>query len=253
MSFFIGFADELCKIAKVSKSPFVGSIEKLTESNKNFRKVLFTGEHSQLVLMTVKPGEDLGEEVHNDIDQFFRIEEGEAIFVLNGKKHRQKAGGSVVIPSGTKHNIINASKTAPLRVYSIYSPPKHPAGTLHRSKLDALKAEMGKKADEEEGGEATGKMPKNIDQVLTSFFKAHPKPNDDQIHELAEAHNVSPHALETKIYAILGKKMKKQAAKRKCPPGKRWCPIRKKCIPGEKPGLGMGRGAGRGPLGIPAK
>jgi len=120
---------------------YSGPLEEQTLKNKYFRKVLFTGEHSQLVLMSVKANEDLGIEVHKFVDQFFRIEAGEAIFVLNGKKKRIKAGGALIIPSGTEHNVINASDTEPLKLYTIYSPPNHPPGTIHKTKEDAEKAE----------------------------------------------------------------------------------------------------------------
>jgi len=132
------------------ESPYVGAIEQQTEKNKNFRKVLFTGDHSQLVLMSVEPGEELGSEVHKAVDQFFRIEEGEATFVLDGKKKRVKAGGGVVIPAGTEHNVINSSKTEPLKLYTIYSPPNHPPGTVQKTKEDAEKAEeKEQKADDQ--------------------------------------------------------------------------------------------------------
>jgi len=122
--------------------PFVGDIEKLTLKNNYFRKVLFTGKHQQLVVMSLKPGEEIGNEVHHHVDQFFRLEGGEAKFVFNGKtKHIVKNGGSVLVPAGTFHNIINNSKTRKLKLYTIYSPPNHPAGTIHKTKADAERAE----------------------------------------------------------------------------------------------------------------
>lgn len=122
---------------------FVGDIEKLTLKNNYFRKVIFTGKHQQLVLMTLKPGEEIGNEVHPHVDQFFRLESGEAKFVLrNGKeKHIVKNAGAVTVPCGTYHNIINNSKTKKLKLYTIYSPPNHPAGTIHKTKAEAEKAE----------------------------------------------------------------------------------------------------------------
>ena len=122
---------------------YAGDIEEQTLKNNYFRQVLFTGKHAQLVVMSLKPGEEIGNEVHPNVDQFFRIEEGEAEFVLNnGKdKHIAKAGWAVVVPAGTWHNIINNSKTKPLKLYTVYSPPNHPPGTIHKTKAEAEKAE----------------------------------------------------------------------------------------------------------------
>jgi mannose-6-phosphate isomerase-like protein (cupin superfamily) len=121
---------------------FVGAIEELTIKNEFFRKVLFTGTHCQLVVMCLQPGEEIGREVHNDVDQFFRLEEGEARFVLNDtEEHIARAADAVVIPAGTVHNVINTSKTAPVRLYTVYSPPNHPEGTIHKTKAEAAAAE----------------------------------------------------------------------------------------------------------------
>lgn len=124
---------------------YVGPIEKQTLSNKYFRKVLFTGKHCQLVVMCLLGGEEIGNEIHPDVDQFFRIEQGEARFVFNGtEEHLVKNGEAVVVPAGTYHNVINASKSNPLRLYTVYSPPNHPDGTIHKTKADAEKAEQQK-------------------------------------------------------------------------------------------------------------
>ena len=121
---------------------FFGSIESLTLKNKFFRQVLFTGKHCQLVVMCLQPGEEIGNEIHNDVDQFFRIEKGKARFVLNGtEEHVAKATDAVVIPAGTYHNVINASKTEKLQLYTVYSPPNHPDGTIHKTKAEAVAAE----------------------------------------------------------------------------------------------------------------
>ena len=121
---------------------YVGPIEKQTLKNDYFRQVLFTGKHAQLVLMSLKPGEEIGNEVHKNVDQFFRIEQGEAIFVFGGKeKHVVKDGDAVIVPAGTYHNVINASKTAKLKLYTVYSPPNHPDKTVHKTKAAAEKAE----------------------------------------------------------------------------------------------------------------
>jgi mannose-6-phosphate isomerase-like protein (cupin superfamily) len=121
---------------------FVGPIEKLTLENTYFRQVLYTGKHAQLVLMCLKPGEDIGDEVHPNVDQFFRIEKGEAKFVFDEKRERPAhAGDAVVVPAGTFHNVINTSKSVPLQLYTIYSPPNHPDGTVHKTKAEAEAAE----------------------------------------------------------------------------------------------------------------
>jgi len=121
---------------------YVGPIEKATLDNDYFRQVLFTGEHLQLVVMCLQPGEEIGNEVHPTVDQFFRIEEGDARFVFNGKEeHLVHASDAVVVPAGTYHNVINASSTQALRLYTIYTPPQHPDGTVHKTKAEAEAAE----------------------------------------------------------------------------------------------------------------
>src|SRR5512140_2689893 len=121
---------------------YAGPIEKQTLKNTYFRQVLFTGSHSQLVVMCLRPGEDIGDEVHPHVDQFFRSEKGEAKFVLNEKKeHKAGDGDAVVVPAGTYHNVINTSKTLELKLYTIYSPPNHPDGTVHKTKAEAVAAE----------------------------------------------------------------------------------------------------------------
>ncbi len=124
---------------------YVGPIEKQTLKNDYFRQVLFTGKHCQLVVMCLQPGEEIGNEVHEHVDQFFRIEEGEAKFVFNGKEeHLVKDAEAVVVPAGTYHNVINTSKTKALRLYTVYSPPNHPDGTIHKTKAEAEAAEEAK-------------------------------------------------------------------------------------------------------------
>lgn len=121
---------------------YVGSIEKQALDNTYFRQVLFTATHSQLVVMCLQPGEAIGDEVHPKGDQFFRIEQGEAKFILNEKdEHPVHEGDAVVIPAGTYHNVINSSKTALLKLYTIYSRPNHPPGTVHKTKAEAEAAE----------------------------------------------------------------------------------------------------------------
>ncbi len=121
---------------------YIGPIEKVTEKNKYFRQVLFTGKHLQLVVMSLKAKEQIGNEVHEQVDQFFRIEEGRAKFILDGaEEHIVGAGGAVVVPAGTFHNVINTSPTKPLKLYTVYTPPQHPDGTVHKTKAEADAAE----------------------------------------------------------------------------------------------------------------
>lgn len=117
---------------------YVTNIEKKSLVNKYFREVLFTGPHSQLVLMSIAPGDDIGMETHKKVDQFFRVESGIGRAVLDGKEYNLEDGSAVVIPAGTEHNIINRSQSEPLKVYTIYSPPNHPDGTIHKTKAEAL-------------------------------------------------------------------------------------------------------------------
>lgn len=123
--------------------PFHGNVEQLTVTNNNFRKVIFTGKHEQLVLMSLLPGENIGNEVHPGTDQFFRIEKGQAKFSLkNGKMVFSASDGeAVVVPAGTYHDVINTSKTEPLKLYTLYAPPNHPAGTVEKTKQEAEKEE----------------------------------------------------------------------------------------------------------------
>lgn len=127
--------------------PFTDSIERLTERNNYFRHVLYTPKYMQLVLMSLAPGEEIGREVHKRTDQFFRIEKGRAIFLFDhGRGSRQtrfeaRPGDAVVVPAGTFHNVVNRSRTRPMKLYTIYAPPHHPPGTVHRTKADAEHAE----------------------------------------------------------------------------------------------------------------
>jgi mannose-6-phosphate isomerase-like protein (cupin superfamily) len=117
---------------------FKSNIEKDTLSNSDFRRVLYTGKNSQLVLMNLRPGEEIGEEVHETIDQFLRFEKGEGIVSIDGIKRNVTDGDAVVIPAGARHNVINTSKTTELKLYTIYSPPEHQDGTIRKTKADAL-------------------------------------------------------------------------------------------------------------------
>lgn len=115
---------------------YIANIEKETTENTSFRRVLYTAKHSQLVLMALQPGEEIGEEVHH-LDQFIRIELGEGKAILDGETTEIHADDAIVIPEGTRHNIINTSPDAPLKLYTIYSPPEHKDGTVHATKADA--------------------------------------------------------------------------------------------------------------------
>jgi mannose-6-phosphate isomerase-like protein (cupin superfamily) len=121
---------------------YFGPIAKETAKNKFFRQVLFTGKYAQLVVMCLQPGEEIGNEVHPKVDQFFRIEKGKAKFVLNNtEEHILKADEAAIVPAGAYHNVINASKTEKLQLYTVYSPPNHPEGTIHKTKAEAEEAE----------------------------------------------------------------------------------------------------------------
>ena len=123
------------------KKGFTADLEAETRKNTNFRKVLYTGKYSQLVLMCLKPGEEIGEETHDDVDQFFRFEEGEGVVVIDGMKHPVKDRSGVVVPSGAKHNVINTSKTSDLKLYTIYSPPEHQDKIVRKTKKEAIAQE----------------------------------------------------------------------------------------------------------------
>lgn len=117
---------------------YVNNIEQLTQTNTNFRQVLFTGAYSQLVLMSLLPNEEIGMETHSSVDQFFRIESGQGKVVMNGEEHVVSGGFAIVVPAGTEHNVINMSATEPLKLYTIYSPANHKEGTIHKTKAEAM-------------------------------------------------------------------------------------------------------------------
>lgn len=113
------------------------NIEKKSLENAYFREVLFTGPNCQLVVMALKPGEDIGLETHGDVDQFIRVEAGQGKAILDGKEYELSDGSAVVIPAGAEHNILNTSSTEPMKLYTIYAPPEHPDGTIHKTKAEA--------------------------------------------------------------------------------------------------------------------
>lgn len=116
---------------------YIANIEKKALQNENFREVLFTTQHSQLVLMSLNPNEEIGMEVHEIVDQFIRVEKGEGKAILDGEEHVLADGSAVVVPAGTKHNIINTSSEKKLKLYTIYSPAHHKDKTVHKTKEDA--------------------------------------------------------------------------------------------------------------------
>ena len=120
---------------------YTDNIEEITLHNDNFRKVLFTAPHSQLVAMSLKPNEEIGMEVHPDNDQFFRIDQGAGKVIIDGVESEISDGFAVVVPAGAEHNVINASGSEDLKLYTIYSPAHHPDGTIHKTKAEALAAE----------------------------------------------------------------------------------------------------------------
>ena len=115
---------------------FVANIEQLTESNSDFRRVLYTGKNLQLVLMAIEPGGEIGEEIHEDRDQFFRVETGSGEVLIDGTRSKIAPDDGIIVPAGARHNIINTGDT-PLRLYTLYAPPEHRDGTVHANKAEA--------------------------------------------------------------------------------------------------------------------
>jgi mannose-6-phosphate isomerase-like protein (cupin superfamily) len=116
---------------------YLQNIEEITRKNEYFRQVLYTGQHAQLVVMSLKPGEEIGMEVHAIVDQFLRVESGEGKVLMNGEEHQVKDGDAFVVPAETEHNVINTSLEKPLKLYTVYSPPHHKDGTIHKTKSEA--------------------------------------------------------------------------------------------------------------------
>ncbi len=125
---------------------YIANIEQKTLENQNFRKVLYTGQHIQLVVMSLLPGEEIGEEVHDKEDQFIRVEQWQANAILEWVMHELSDDMVVIIPAGMKHNIINTSQTESLKLYTIYSPKHHPEDTVHVTKAEADAAEAAEHA-----------------------------------------------------------------------------------------------------------
>ncbi|MEI6480630.1 MAG: cupin domain-containing protein [bacterium] len=120
---------------------FHSNIEKDTLENENFRKVMYTGKHSQLVLMSLKPRQDIGLEVHEENDQFFRFEKGEGKVMIDGNEYDVSDGSAIVVPAGAEHNVINVSETEDLKLYTIYSPAHHKDGVVRATKEEAISQE----------------------------------------------------------------------------------------------------------------
>jgi mannose-6-phosphate isomerase-like protein (cupin superfamily) len=120
---------------------YVENIEKKTLANSFFREVLFTGKNAQLVVMNLKSGEEIGMEVHDNVDQFFRFEKGIGRVIIDGEESSVSNGFAVIVPAGSWHNVINSSLKEELKLYTIYSPPNHPDKTIHKTKDEAMAAE----------------------------------------------------------------------------------------------------------------
>lgn len=118
-------------------SGYVANIEEKTLANDYFREVLFTGPYSQLVVMSLLPNEEIGMEVHPNVDQFFRIEAGVGKVIMNGEEHVISDGTAIVVPAGTEHNVVNTSGSEKLKLYTIYTPPNHKDKTIHKTKTEA--------------------------------------------------------------------------------------------------------------------
>jgi mannose-6-phosphate isomerase-like protein (cupin superfamily) len=115
---------------------FISDIEERTEANGDFRRVLYTGQHLQLVLMSLEPGEDIGAEVHESTDQFFRVEMGTGVVVIDGRETPIESGTAIIVPAGARHNVKNTGEK-PLRLYTLYAPPEHEDGTVRHTKAEA--------------------------------------------------------------------------------------------------------------------
>ena len=120
--------------------PYINNIEQETLQNDYFRKEVFTGDHLQMTVMTLLPGEDIGAEIHPSTDQFLRVEQGTGKAVIDGQEYSVTDDFAIIVPAGAHHNLINTGEI-PLKLYSIYTPPEHPAGTIHKNKDEAMAAE----------------------------------------------------------------------------------------------------------------
>ncbi|SJM69804.1 Mannose-6-phosphate isomerase [Brevundimonas diminuta 3F5N] len=126
---------------------YLDDIERATLDNDDFRRVLYTGRHLQLVLMTLQPGEEIGEEVHEGHDQFFRIEQGQGQIMIDGLSRPAEAESGIIVPAGARHNLINTG-TEPLKLYTLYGPPEHRDGVIHPTKADEAEEHFDGKTSE---------------------------------------------------------------------------------------------------------
>lgn len=117
---------------------YIDNIEEKTINNDYFREVVFTGKYCQLVVMCLKPGEEIGYEVHKNVDQFFRVEKGRGKVIIDGEENLVINGAGIIVPAGSEHNVINISTSNDLKLYTIYSPPQHKNGIIHKTKQDAM-------------------------------------------------------------------------------------------------------------------
>ena len=130
------------------KKGYFANIEELTLNNTDFRRVLYTGAHSQLVLMSLRPNEEIGAEVHENVDQFFRFEKGNGKVIINETEYIVKDGDVIIVPAGSKHNVINISNDSDLKLYTVYSPANHLDGTVHKTKADEVEEHFDGKTTE---------------------------------------------------------------------------------------------------------
>ncbi len=134
-----GYGAERIPVMGMAKRGYKIHLEGHTLENPDFRRVLYTGRHSQLVLMCLQPGEEIGEEVHEHIDQFFRFEEGVGLVTIDGSRYTVRDGDGIIVPAGARHNVVNTSERQCLKLYTIYSPPEHIDRTVRHTKADAVK------------------------------------------------------------------------------------------------------------------
>lgn len=186
------------KTKVASMKPYHDDVEQDTLKNDNYRKVLFTGKHSQLVLMSIPSGADIGEETHPSVDQFFRIEEGEGKSVIDGIEYPLKNATGLIVPAGSKHNIFSTGK-GPLKLYSIYSPPNHPPGTIHATKADQP---IEKNANGDEEDEVEREPTEAQKSKIREFIRTHRIKNDDEFHKFVEGIGVSAHNAEPIVYQM---------------------------------------------------
>lgn len=120
------------------KKGYKSNLEELTESNSDFRRVLYTSEHMQLVLMSLLPNEEIGVETHEEGDQFFRFERGQGLVTIDGTQYDVEAGDGVIVPQGSEHNVVNVSDSENLKFYTIYAPPHHKDGVVRATRMEAM-------------------------------------------------------------------------------------------------------------------